>query len=114
MFTDTSTNSSTFYNHEDVAIDEIINNKITGSEVKKQLGNYKNGKYAGEDNILNEVLKTGEFCLVDPIVKLMNLENFENLSQKKYSLKWTRNLLLTLHKGGLPDKPDNYRSISIS
>ena len=29
-------------------------------------------------------------------------------------MKWTRNLLITLHKGGLPDKPDNYRGISIS
>ena len=34
---DTSTNSSTCYNHEDVAIDVIINNKITGSEVKKAI-----------------------------------------------------------------------------
>ena len=95
--TDTSTNSSTCYNHEDVAIDVIINNKIT--KQKKQ-----------EDNILNEVLKTGGFCLVDPVVKLMNLI-FES---EKYPLKWTRNLLITLHKGGLPDKPDNYKGISIS
>ena len=107
---DTSTNSSTCYNHEDVAIDEIINKKITGSEVKKAIRKLKNGKSAGEDNILNEVLKAGEFCLVDPLVKLMNLI-FES---EKYPLKWTRNLLITLHKGGLPDKPDNYRGISIS
>ena len=32
---DTSTNFSTCYNHEDVAVDVIINKKITGSEVKK-------------------------------------------------------------------------------
>ena len=55
-------------------------------------------------------MKTGEFCLVDPLVKLMNLI-FES---EKYPLKWTSNLLITLHKGGLPDKPDNYRGISIS
>ena len=109
-FTDTSTNSSTCYNHEDVAIDVIINNKITGSEVKKAIRKLKNGKSAGEDNILDDVLKTGELCLVDPLVKLMNLI-FES---EKYPLKWTRNLLITLHKGGLPDKPDNYRGISIS
>ena len=51
VFTDTPTNPSTFYNHEDVAIDEIINNKITGSEVKKAIRKLKNGKSAGEDNI---------------------------------------------------------------
>ena len=78
--------------------------------LKKQIWKLKNGKSAGEDNILYEVLKTGEFCLVDPLVKLMNLI-FES---EKYPLKWTRNLLITLHKGGLPDKPDNYRGISIS
>ena len=60
-------------NHEDIAIDEIINNKKTGSQVKKAIRKLKNGKSACEDNIFNEVLKTGEFCLVDPIVKLMNL-----------------------------------------
>ena len=108
--TDTSTNSSTCYNHEDVAIDVIINNKMTGNEVKRAIRKLKNGKSAGEDNILNEVLKTAEFCLVDPLVKLMNLI-FES---EKYPLKRTRNLLITLHKGGLPDKPDNYRGISSS
>ena len=70
----------------------------------------KNGKSAGEDNIVNEVLKIGEFCLVELIVKLMNLI----LESEKYPLKWTRNLPITLHKGGLTDKPDNYRGISIS
>ena len=91
--------------HEDVAIDEIINNKIAGSEVKKTIRKLKNDKSAGEDNILNEVLKTGKSCSVDPIVKLMNLI-FES---EKYPLKWTRNSQIT--EGGLTDKPDNYRDI---
>ena len=43
----------------------------------------KNGKSAGEDNIINKVLKTGEFCLVEPIVKLMNVI----LESEKYPLK---------------------------
>ena len=55
-------------------------------------------------------MKPGEFWLVEPIVKLMNLI----LESEKYPLKWRRNLLITLHKGGLTDKPDNYRGISIS
>ena len=45
---DTSTNSSTCYNHEDVAIDVIINKKITGREVKKAVRKLKNGKSAGK------------------------------------------------------------------
>ena len=55
-------------------------------------------------------MKTGEFCLIDPIVKLLNLI----LQSEKYPLKWTRNLLVTLHKGGPTDEPNNYRGISIS
>ena len=71
-FTD-PTNSVSYLSHEEVAIDKIINHRITKSEVKKAIKKLKNGKSAGEDNIINEVLKTGEFCLVDPIVKLLNL-----------------------------------------
>ena len=55
-------------------------------------------------------LLTGEFCLVDLIVKSLNLI----ILSEKYPLKWARNLLITLHKGGLTDDPDNYRGISIS
>ena len=78
--------------------------------MKKAIKKLKNGKSAGEDNIINEALKTGEFCLVGPITKLLNLI----LQSEKYPLKWTRNLLVTLHKGGPIDEPDNYRGISIS
>ena len=105
-----STNSVSYLNHEEVAIDKIINHRITKSEVKKAIKKLKNGKSAGEDNIINDVLKTGEFCLVDSIVKLLNLI----LQLEKYPLKWTRNLLVTLHKGGPTDEPNNYRGNSIS
>ena len=103
-------NPGASFNHEEVGIDVIINRKITRSEARKAIKKLKNGKSAGEDNIINEVLKTGEFCLVEPIVKLMNLI----LESEKYPLKWTKNLRITLNKGGLTDKPDNYRGISIS
>ena len=103
-------NPGASFNHEEVAIDVIINRNITRSEVKTATKNLKNSKSAGEDNIINEVLKTGEFCSVEPIVKLMNLIS----ESEKYPLNWTRNLLITLNKGGLTDKPDNYRGISIS
>ena len=105
-----STNSISYLNHEEVAIDKIINHSITKSEVRKAIRKLKNGKSAGEDNIINEVLKTGEFCLIYPIVKLLKLI----LQSEKYPLKWTRNLLVTLHKGGPTDEPNNYRGISVS
>ena len=104
------TNSESFQNHETDAISLIINKVVTSSEVIKAIKKLKNGKAAGEDTIINEVLKTGEFCLVDPIVKLLNLI----IQSEKYPAKWARKLLITLHKGGLTDDPDNYRGISIS
>ena len=76
-------NPSASFNHEEVAIDVIINRKITRSEMKKAIKKLKNGKSAGEDNIINEVLKTAEVCVVEPTVKLMNLI----LESEKYPLK---------------------------
>ena len=81
-------NPSASFNHEEVGTDVIINRKITRSEVRKAIKRLKNGKSAGEDNIINEVLKTGEFCLVEPIVKLMNLI----LESEKYPLTWTEEI----------------------
>ena len=86
-------NPGASFNHEEVGTDVIINRKITRSEVRKVIKKLKNGKSAGEDNIINQVLKTGEFCLVEPIVKLMNLI----LESEQYPLTWTRNLLYLLH-----------------
>ena len=44
------------------------------------------------------------------MVKLSNLI----IQSEKYPAKWVRNSLITLHKGGLTNDPDNYRGISIS
>ena len=77
--------------------------------MKKAIKKLKNSKSAGEDNIINEVLKTGILfsgtnCKVDePDTRI-----------RKYLLKWTKILLITLYKGGLTDEPDNYGGISIS
>ena len=70
---DVPTNSESFQNHETDAISLIINKLVASSEVIKVIKKLENGKAAGEDTIINEVLKTGEFCLVDPIIKLLNL-----------------------------------------
>ena len=45
-------------------------------------------------------MRLGELFLVDSIVKLLNLI----IQSEKYPAKWARNLLITLHKGGLTDK----------
>ena len=67
------TNQEPFQNHDAEAIDQTINCVITVHEVKQAIKKLKKGKAAGEDSIINEVLKIGEFCLAEPITKLLNL-----------------------------------------
>ena len=55
------------------------------------------------------MLKIGEFCLAEPITKVLNLI----FSSGNYPSNWSRNLLVVIHKGGAKDDPDNYRGISI-
>ena len=68
-----STNQEPFQNHDAEAIDQIINRVVTVIEVKQAIRKLNKGKTAGEDSIINEVLKVGEFCLAEPITKLLNL-----------------------------------------
>ena len=109
-FINQSANQEPFQNHDAKATDQIINRVITVSEVKQAIGKLKKSKAAGEDSIINEVLKIGEFCLAEPITKLLNLI----VSSGNYPSNWSRKLLVTIHKGGAKDDPDNYRGISIS
>ena len=105
-----STDQEPFQNHDAEAIDQIINRVITVSEVKQAIRTLKKGKAAGEDSIINEVLKIGEFSLAEPITKLLNLI----FSSGNYPSNLSRNLIVAIHKGGAKDDPDNYKGISIS
>ena len=96
-------------NIETDAISSILNRTISVDETRRAIKKLKNGKSAGEDNVMNEVLKTAQPYLELPITKLMNLI----LESEKYPSSWCRNILVTLYKGGGNDDPDNYRGISI-
>ena len=100
-------NQEPFQNHDAEAIDQIINCVITVNEVKQAIRKLKKGKAAGEDSIINEILKIGEFCLTEPITKLLNLV----FSSGNYPSNWSRNLLVVIHKGGAKEDPDNHRGI---
>ena len=109
-FINQSTNQEPFQNHDAEVIDQIINHVITVNEVKQAIRKLKKGKAAGEDSMVNELLKVGEFCLAEPITKLLNLI----FSSGNYPSNWSGNLLIAIHKGGAKDDPDNYRGTSIS
>ena len=97
-------------NIETDAISSILNRTILVDEMRRAIKKLKNGKSAGEDNVMNEVLKTAQPYLELPITKLMNLI----LESEKYPSSLCRNILVTLYKlGGGNNDPDNYRGISI-
>ena len=58
-----STNQEPFQNHDAEAIDQIINRFITVNQVKQAIKKLKKGQPAGEDSIIDEVLKISEFCI---------------------------------------------------
>ena len=96
-------------NNDADAINLILNRIISSIEVQKAVKRLKAGKSAGEDKVINEILKILESSLLLPITKLVN----PILDSEKYSSLWCRNLRITLYKGGGNDDPDNYRGISI-
>ena len=69
---------------------------ISTNEMRRAIKKLKNGKSAGEDNVMNEVLETAQPYLELAITKLMNL----TLASEKYPSPWCRNNLITLYKGG--------------
>ena len=96
-------------NNDADAINLILNGIISSIEVQKAIKKLKAGKSAGEDKVINEIVKILESSILLPITKLVNLI----LDSEKYPSLWYRNLLITLYKGGGNDDPDNYRGISI-
>ena len=60
-------------NIETDAISSILNRTISVDEMRRAIKMLKNGKSAGEDNVMNEVLKAAQPYLELPFTKLMNL-----------------------------------------
>ena len=60
--------------------------------------------------ILNEMLKSSQDTIAEPIAKVFNLL----FDSQLYPFLWCKNILLPLHKGDELDDPGYYRDISIS
>ena len=60
--------------------------------------------------IFNEMLKSLQDNIAEPIAKVFNLL----FDSQLYPFLWSKNMLLPSHKGGDLDGPDNSRGISIS
>ena len=53
--------------------DSYLNSEISTQEISDAIKRLKNGKSPGRDNVLNEILKSGEEYLITPLKRLFNI-----------------------------------------
>ena len=87
-----------------------IDFEITLEEIKIHLNKLKNKKAAGEDEILNEMLKSSNDVLIEVYRKLFNII----IKTEKYPREWSTTLTKLIHKEGNRDDPSNFRGISLA
>jgi len=96
---------------EDPAFDTSdLNAAITTDEVSHALRKLKNGKSAGPDQVVGEMLKYASHILMPYLCKLFNAV-FET---GVYPLSWTKSVIVPLHKKGCVNDPNNFRGISLT
>lgn len=87
----------------------VLDTPITAREIREALNHLKQGKAAGCDGILNEMLKASGDVIMPFLVQFFN-EIFDKASWPE---EWTKALIVPIHKKGDEDNPDNYRGISL-
>ncbi len=83
---------------------------IEPSEIKNSIQSLKNGKAAGQNMILNEMLKASETLINKPLCHLFN----KILKSGNYPKTWRESIIVPIPKSGDPNNVDNYRGIAIS
>ena len=89
---------------------DTLDKPITINEVKRIVKKLKNGKSAGNDMVINEMLKFSLELLVPAIAKLFNIV----LKSGIFPSKWNTTFQVPLYKKGDPLNCDNYRGISLT
>ena len=80
------------------------------SELKRIIKNLKNGKTQGFDRISNEMIKSTPQCLLDIILKYINL----CLDKSMISKSLCYDIIYPIFKEGSTSDPGNYRGICMS
>ncbi len=91
-------------------IDHELNKQITVQEVMKVIRSLKNGKAAGPDRILNEMIKGASSSFHLLLTKFYN----KILNGGQYPQSWKRSIISTIYKKGDTDLPTNYRGVAVS
>jgi hypothetical protein len=89
---------------------DTLNGEIMAEEIIKGIKLLKNGKAAGEDGVMNEMIKVGERPLINVLIKLFN----KVLTCGIYPMEWGEGIITSIFKGGCVDETNNYRGITIT
>ena len=94
-----------FDDFENCESDVYYDRPITREEVLLAVQRLKNGKAAGPDGIIGEILKHA----MDFLVKFFNVL----FDRGRYPNSWTESIIVPLFKKGNQNDPNNYRGISL-
>ena len=87
-----------------------LDSKITTEEVSTAICRLKNNKAQGLDMIKNEMIKSGQCQLLQPLTKVFNLI----LNAGIYPSAWCVGRIVSIYKKGDFSDPGNFRGITIS
>ena len=98
-----------FDDFENCESDVYYDRPITREEVLLAVQRLKNGKAAGPDGIIGELLKHAGHLAMDLLVKFFNVL----FDRGRYPNSWTESIIVPLFKKGNQNDPNNYRGISL-
>ena len=88
---------------------EQLDREIDKEEIEKALSKMKNGKAAGDDECINEILKAGGEEMKESIWVL-----FQKMwKEEKIPIDWARGIIVPIFKDGEKKNVDNYRGITL-
>ena len=89
-------------------IEGELDKEIEMSEVERALTKAENGKAAGDDGCINEILKREERNEKSLLVLIP-----ENVEKERVPTDWARGIIVPIYKDGEKENVDNYRGITL-
>ncbi len=87
-----------------------LDHEISHLEITKSIKKLRNGKSAGPDGIINEMIKYGGAHLHDTLRNLYN----KILCKGQYPTVWQYSTITPIYKALNPSEPTNYRGIAVA
>ena len=97
-----------FLNSETQIMFDELNVNITVEEIRKAIGQLKNGRSGGPDKFLNEFFVHGSNTLLSYLYSLFN----KILNIGYFPESWSEGFIVPLHKKGKLDDVNNFRGIT--